>query len=427
MNLFYTDDIIDVIGPSCKLLGPVKSGATVIATTAPGCWGPMITPEIKSGHEVTGPVAVEGAVKGDAIVIRVKKINILSTASGTGTDAPISGRFNEDPFVASNCPKCGEVNPDTVIEGIGKEAVRCKKCGTEANPFDIPCGVTMIFDEKKQVGITVPPAVAETIAKQASAFSALPKKSRQHSVNLLKLSDIYGTISSLKPMIGNMGTLPGIDMPSSHNAGDFGAFLVGATHRYGITSEQLNDRTDAHMDLNEVGEGSVVIAPVFVDGGGIYVGDVHALQGDGEIAGHTVDVSAEVTIQVEIIKGLNLAGPIVLPCPSDVAQGLLLSSHEIGAAKEMAAGLDFEVNERSYPLMVVGSGVDLNTAVDNGLERMASFFQMSLEEVKLRVTITGNIDIGRLPGVVGITMSVPFDLLKEKRIGDLMEKHYTKT
>ena len=31
---------------------------------------------------------------------------------------------------------------------------------------------------------------------------------------------------------------------------------------------------------------------------GIYFGDMHAMQGDGEIAGHTTDVSGTITVQV---------------------------------------------------------------------------------------------------------------------------------
>jgi len=72
-------------------------------------------------------------------------------------------------------------------------------------------------------------------------------------------------------------------------------------------------RTDAHMDSDEVREGAILIVPVKVPGAGIYIGDVHAMQGDGEIAGHTTDVSAEVTLDVEVVKGLKLDGPILLP------------------------------------------------------------------------------------------------------------------
>ena len=53
------------------------------------------------------------------------------------------------------------------------------------------------------------------------------------------------------------------------------------------------------MDIDAVRPGAIVIAPVKVPGAGIYFGDMHAMQGDGEIAGHTMDVSGTVTLRVE--------------------------------------------------------------------------------------------------------------------------------
>ena len=72
----FVDRFCDgVIGPSTETLGPVRDGGHIVANTAPGCWGPMITPELKGGHEVTLPVLVEGAEVGDAIAIRIRDIN----------------------------------------------------------------------------------------------------------------------------------------------------------------------------------------------------------------------------------------------------------------------------------------------------------------------------------------------------------------
>ncbi|GMG97777.1 acetamidase/formamidase family protein [Tepidimicrobium xylanilyticum] len=68
-------------------------------------------------------------------------------------------------------------------------------------------------------------------------------------------------------------------MPDSHNAGDFGSFLIGTPHKYALTEEELKKRkTDGHMDINKVREGAVLIVPVKVKGGGVYVGDAHAMQ-----------------------------------------------------------------------------------------------------------------------------------------------------
>ena len=118
--------------------------------------------------------------------------------------------------------------------------------------------------------------------------------------------------------MGQLGTCPSMAMPDSHNAGDFGTFLVGAPHPQAITAEDLHHRTDGHMDIDAVRAGSILICPVKVPGGGIYMGDMHAMQGDGEIAGHTTDVSGTVTLQVHVLKGLNIDGPIIFPVEEDL-------------------------------------------------------------------------------------------------------------
>ena len=64
----YTNALLD---PNEPMLGPVRQGGRIIANTPAGCWGPMLTPALKGGHEVTKPVYVEGAEPGDAIVIRI--------------------------------------------------------------------------------------------------------------------------------------------------------------------------------------------------------------------------------------------------------------------------------------------------------------------------------------------------------------------
>lgn len=93
-----------ILNPNEQMLGPVKDGGHIIANTTPGCWGPMITPCIRGGHEVTKPVFIEGAEVGDAIAIRIKSIQVTSIATASGNDKPVEGRFLGDPFVAVKCP-----------------------------------------------------------------------------------------------------------------------------------------------------------------------------------------------------------------------------------------------------------------------------------------------------------------------------------
>src|SRR3954468_4975499 len=88
----FVDRFCDgLIGPGSELLGPVRDGGHIVANTAPGCWGPMITPALRGGHEVTLPVAVAGAEAGDAIAIRIRDITVTSFATSSGNDRIIEG------------------------------------------------------------------------------------------------------------------------------------------------------------------------------------------------------------------------------------------------------------------------------------------------------------------------------------------------
>jgi amidase len=67
-----------------------------------------------------------------------------------------------------------------------------------------------------------------------------------------------------------------------------------------------------NMDNNHLRAGCAIYLPVFVDGALLSLGDVHALQGDGESALSAVEVSADVTIRIDVEKGQSLTNPMVV-------------------------------------------------------------------------------------------------------------------
>ena len=196
----YTDGILD---PGKPMLGPVKDGGTIIANTNPGCWGPMMTPSLRGGHEVTQPVAVENAEPGDAIAIRIRNVNVTSTATASGNDEMVDGYFLGDPYVASKCPNCDTLYPETRIEGTGPEAIRCANCGQAVTPFRFTHGYTVVFDKSGQVGLTVDKATAERIAQDPQSYSACPENSKQNSVLVLAPADLVSTIGRMRRKIHN--------------------------------------------------------------------------------------------------------------------------------------------------------------------------------------------------------------------------------
>jgi len=419
----FTDGVLD---PSKPMIGPVKDGGIIVANTAPGCWGPMITPELKGGHEVTIPVAVEGAEVGDAIAIKIININVTSLATSSGNDTcPDPSRFKGDPYVAKQCPSCGKYHPKTEIKGIGQKSIHCASCGAEISPFEFTNGYTVAFDHERNLALTLDKAGAEKIAGEAVKFSAKPDNSIQNPILTFAPSDLVGVATRMRPFVGQLGTTPSEPFPDSHNAGDFGTFLVGAPHEYSKTAEQLSHRTDGHMDVNQVRAGAVLICPVKVPGGGVYVGDMHAFQGNGEIAGHTADVSGLITLQVRVIKGLALEGPILLPLEEDLTfLAKPLSCCEKKQLQSLMSEWDIEKIEENAPIAFIGTGGNLNDAISNGMDRAAKLLKMSVPEVMNRATIAGGIDIGRAPGVVLVTFRCPVDKLEEIGLLQLIKQHY---
>jgi acetamidase/formamidase len=412
------------LGPDVAMAGPVADGGHIVWNSAPGCWGPMITPAIKGGHEVCTPVFVEGAEVGDAIAIRIKDIAVTSLATASGNDQAMEGRFNGDPYCAAVCPSCGTEWPETRIEGIGQESIRCANCGADATPFTFTNGYTVAFDGK--LGLTVGQDRAEQLARDAQTVAALPDNSIQNPILTFAPHDIVGLVTRMRPFLGQLGTSPSTAIPDSHNAGDFGAFLVGAPHKFALDAQQLaQHKTDGHLDIDAVRAGATLVCPVKIAGGGVYLGDMHAMQGDGEIAGHTADVAGTVTLQVTVIKGLGIDGPVLFPLAEDLPfLAKPLTAEERTRAQALAAREGVGEIEESLPISVIGTGPDLNSATDNGLRRAAELLGMTVPEVMNRATIAGAIEIGRAPGVVQVTFRAPVAALEAAGLRGYAEELY---
>ena len=415
-----------IVGPGIEPFAMVKDGGTIRTGTPPGCWGPMITPKFQGGHEVTRPVMVEGAEIGDAIAIKLRKVQVTSLATSSGVMDFVEGRYLGDPFVAKLCPACGTTSPESHIEGIGDDAVHCDVCGAEANAFRFSNGYVIVLDRENRVSLTVSKDVAETLARDAKVMAAMPDNSGQHSILSLARADISGLACRMQPFLGNIGTIPSRDLPDSHNAGDFGAFLLDAPHGYSFTQEELDlHKTDGHMDTNSVREGAILICPVKVPGGGVYLGDMHAQQGNGEIAGHATDVAGEVELEVEVIKGLKLDGPILLQTPDDLPfLARPMSDGEARAVGKLAEEYGQKDIEENAPITFIGSGKDLNEATKNGLQRAADITGLHYDDIQNRATIAGSIEISRLPGVVRVTFMCPLPIVERMGIAHLIRQQY---
>jgi acetamidase/formamidase len=93
-----------------------------------------------------------------------------------------------------------------------------------------------------------------------------------------------------EPMLGCIGVAPeGEFTPTSGPSGSYGG----------------------NIDYNMIREGATVHIPVYQPGALLYIGDGHALQGDGEPLGNGIETSMDVEFSVTLNKGKTITGPRV--------------------------------------------------------------------------------------------------------------------
>ncbi len=103
------------------------------------------------------------------------------------------------------------------------------------------------------------------------------------TATLVKPETVLGRIAlPLDPMIGCFGVAPG--------RGQAISTATSAEH-------------GGNMDYRGYVEGVTATFPVFVEGGLFFIGDGHALQGDGEIVGSGIEISMDVQFTVQLRKG----------------------------------------------------------------------------------------------------------------------------
>jgi acetamidase/formamidase len=61
-----------------------------------------------------------------------------------------------------------------------------------------------------------------------------------------------------------------------------------------------------NMDFYKVAQGATIYLPVFHEGALLYIGDGHALQGDGEITGDALETSMDFSLVTKVIKSSEL-------------------------------------------------------------------------------------------------------------------------
>lgn len=156
-----------------------------------------------------------------------------------------------------------------------------------------------------------------------------------------------------RPMLGCVGLAA---------AGDF-APTSGISGPYG-----------GNMDYNEIVEGSTVILPVSHPGALLFIGDGHALQGDGEATGTGVETSMDVEFTTELRKKVNLGNPRV-----ETAEHII----SVGSQPEFVSPLD-------RALQIATSDMVRWLVTDYGLEAWAAHLLVGYTARYDVVTVAGS-------------------------------------
>lgn len=155
-----------------------------------------------------------------------------------------------------------------------------------------------------------------------------------------------------------------IEFPMSCSIGVIGAACEEKT-RSGRTG-----KTGGNLDIQGLGVGSKVILKSQYRGGLLYFGDVHMLQGDGEISGVAIECGATIAFKA---KKSNLA-------------------------------YDFPILFIEDKIHLVGSGETLEDAikhaVQNAQEYLCNTYSFQLNDAYMMLGAIGNIVLGHATGVI---------------------------
>jgi amidase len=148
-----------------------------------------------------------------------------------------------------------------------------------------------IFVENARPGDTLVAEIQEIRVPNRGVIVAIPnsgilaEKRFRPSTRIVRINRNYLSFESVrvetKPMIGTVGVAP-----------ERGEIPCGSLGEHG-----------GNMDVKQLTAGTKLYLPVFVEGALFALGDVHAVQADGELCVSAIEVPGEVLLRFKLIKG----------------------------------------------------------------------------------------------------------------------------
>lgn len=152
----------------------------------------------------------------------------------------------------------------------------------------------------------------------------------------------------VRPMLGCVGVAPGFGSApvSSQDSGGYGG----------------------NMDFNQIAEGTTLYLGVSQPGALLYVGDGHALQGDGELNGNALETSMDIEFSVEVRQKKEIGTPRAENADFLMAMGLAgsLDNALSQATSELATWL-----QEDYKLSSSDVAALLGTSIQYSVSEVA--------------------------------------------------------
>ena len=197
-------------------------------------------------HPLTGPVYIEGAKKGDSIAVTV--VDIDPDEFGTTTIVPGFG-FLRDVFT----------DPYIVHWNLDRLEARSKDMPGISVPNNSFMGTIGVLPDKEELGRWL---------KREQA-----------------LADAGGAVLTPQPVEALPADLCGVD----------------GTAKNECVRTVPPRENGGNVDAKETVVGTTILLRCYIDGCGLFAGDVHFAMGGGEVAGTAIEMGAKVTLQAKVI------------------------------------------------------------------------------------------------------------------------------
>ncbi len=190
------------------------------------------------------------------------------------------------------------------------------------------------------------------------------------------LDEVNERLLVLDPDTDDYPFTGGLHLPSAPFPG---IVAVAPPPEAGFVSSRPPGRWGGNLDLKRLTAGARLFLPVLQPGAGLYLGDPHGTQGDGEVNGTAIEQSSSYTLEVVLHPGLAPTWPVVLTPDRILCTGIATDldravEHAVRALVELLVGWTEALSPAdAYALCSLAGDVGVAEVVNQTCVATASF------------------------------------------------------